>query len=108
VEPTPSFLTSRGVGGSLGGSTHLAQRGGVNVIKQERVMSQHRIYTVGTLDNKIRLVRATSRHQALSHVASTTFVVRVASQDELVKNLTAGVEVESCIAPEQMQIESLA
>ena len=68
-------------------------------------MKQHRIYIVGTLDNKVRLVRASSRHQALSYVASTSFVVRVASQDELVKNLSSGVAVETCLPPEQMSIE---
>jgi hypothetical protein len=41
----------------------------------------------------------------LSYVASTSFVVRVASQDELVKNLSSGVAVETCLPPEQMSIE---
>jgi hypothetical protein len=68
-------------------------------------MKQHRIYIVGTLDNKVRLVRASSRHQALSYVASTSFVVRVASQDELVENLSTGVAVETALPPEQMSIE---
>lgn len=67
-------------------------------------MKQHRIYIVGTLDNKVRLVRASSRHQALSYVASTSFVVRVASQDELVKNLTSGVAVETALPLEQLEI----
>jgi hypothetical protein len=67
-------------------------------------MKQHRIYIVGTLDNKVRLVRASSRHQALSYVASTSFVVRVASQDELVENLTSGVAVETALPLEQLEI----
>ena len=67
-------------------------------------MKQHRIYIVGTLDNKVRLVRASSRHQALSYVASTSFVVRVASQDELVENLTTGVAVETALPLEQLEI----
>ena len=68
-------------------------------------MKQHRIYIVGTLDNKVRLVRASSRHQALTYVASTSFVVRVASQDELVKNLSWGVAIETCLQAVQMSIE---
>ena len=68
-------------------------------------MTQERIYIVGSLDNNVRLVRATSRHQALSYVASTTYVVRVASQDELVKGLTSGVAVETARAAEQLQVD---
>ena len=41
-----------------------------------------------------RLVKAGLRQQALSHVANSTFVIRVASQDELVNALTAGIKVE--------------
>ena len=68
-------------------------------------MTQERIYIVGSLDNTVRLVRATSKHQALSYVASTTYVVRVASQDELVKSLTSGVAIESARAAEQLAID---
>lgn len=68
-------------------------------------MKEDRIYIVGSLDNRIRLVRARSRHQALSYVASTTYVVRVASQDELITGLTTGVAIESCRPPEQIEIE---
>jgi hypothetical protein len=48
-----------------------------------------RIYAVyhGT---QARLVRAKNRSQALSHVAQSTFNVRVASQEELVTNLKNG------------------
>lgn len=68
-------------------------------------MKEDRIYIVGSLDNSIRLVRARSRHQALSYVASTAYVVRVASQDELIKGLSTGVAIESCRPPGQIEIE---
>lgn len=57
-------------------------------------MSQ-RIYIVGTPDNQVRLVRSTTRQQALSHVANHLFTVRVANQDDLVNALTSGVKVEN-------------
>jgi hypothetical protein len=63
-----------------------------------------RIYTVGH-NGTVRLVRATTRQQALSHVANTTFQIRVASQDDLVKYLTAGAKVESYRHPDQGQLE---
>ena len=67
-------------------------------------MKEDRIYIVGSPDNSVRLVRASSKHQALSYVASTTYVVRVATQNELVDNLMQGVVLESCRPPEQMQV----
>jgi hypothetical protein len=67
-------------------------------------MREDRIYIVGSPDNSVRLVRAASKQQALSYVASTTYVVRVATQNELVDNLMQGVLLESCRPPEQMQI----
>ena len=51
-----------------------------------------------------RLVKAGLRQQALSHVANSTFVIRVASQDELVNALTAGTKVEQYRAPEQADL----
>ncbi len=67
-------------------------------------MAQQRIYLVGTPDNKIRLIRATLRQQALSHVANTLLTVRVASQDDLVKALTSGIEIEQYRQPEQPEL----
>jgi hypothetical protein len=67
-------------------------------------MAQQRIYLVGTPDNKIRLIKATLRQQALSHVANTMLTVRVASQDDLVKALTSGVEIEQYRQPEQPEL----
>ena len=48
-----------------------------------------------------RLVKASLRQQALSHVANSTFNISVASQDELVKAIVDGVTVEQYRAPEQ-------
>ncbi len=67
-------------------------------------MAQQRIYQVGTPDNKIRLIKASLRQQALSHVANTLLTVRVASQDDLVKALTSGIEIEQYRQPEQPEL----
>lgn len=62
-----------------------------------------RIYMVGMNDG-VRLVRASSRRQALSHVAKQKILVKVATQDELVQHITAGVVVENYKAPEQQEL----
>ena len=67
-------------------------------------MTAQRIYIVGTPTGEIRLVRASVRQQALSHVANSVFTVRVASQDDLVAAVTKGVPVENYKAPEQMDL----
>jgi len=67
-------------------------------------MSAQRIYIVGTPSGEIRLVRASIRQQALSHVANSVFTVRVASQDDLVSAVTKGVPVETYKAPEQLEL----
>ncbi len=67
-------------------------------------MAQQRIYLVGTPDNKIRLIKASIRQQAVSHVANTMLTVRVASQDDLVKALTEGIAIEQYNAPEQQDL----
>ena len=51
-----------------------------------------------------RLVKASLRQQALSHVANSVFNVHVASQDDLVKHLTSGTKVEQYRAPEQQEL----
>ena len=51
-----------------------------------------------------RLVKASLRQQALSHVANSTFNIAVATQDELVKAITAGTKVEQYRAPEQADL----
>ena len=67
-------------------------------------MATQRIYIVETPNGDIRLVRASLRQQALSHVANSTFTVQVASQDDLVDAVTKGVTVESYKAPEQADL----
>lgn len=67
-------------------------------------MTAQRIYTIGTPDGKVRLVKATSRAQALSHVANSVFVIRVANQDDLVYNLSKGVMVEYVSDGEQLDL----
>ena len=67
-------------------------------------MANQRIYLVGTPDNKVRLVRATIRQQAVAHVANTMLTVRVATQDDLVKALTEGIEIEQYRQPEQQEL----
>jgi hypothetical protein len=63
--------------------------------------SQQRIYVVGTPDNQVRLVKASVRQQAISHVANHLFTVRVASQDDLIKAIGDGVKVENYRDPDQ-------
>ena len=67
-------------------------------------MATQRIYIVGTPTGETCLVRASIKQQALSHVANSVFVVRVASQDELVQAVSKGVTVENYKAPEQVDL----
>jgi len=66
-----------------------------------------RIYLIGAADPHLstRLVRASNRHQALTHVAQTLFTVRVASQEDLVAYLALGVQVEMARDGDQLKIE---
>jgi hypothetical protein len=70
-------------------------------------MSASRIYLVGSSDPAfpVRLVKATIRQQALTHVAQSLFTVRVASQDDLITYLGKGVKVESARDGEQLEIQ---
>lgn len=52
-----------------------------------------------------RLVKASLRQQALSHVANSTFNISVASQDDLVAAITEGIRVEQYRAPEQADLD---
>lgn len=67
-------------------------------------MAQQRIYLVGTPDNKVRLIKASIRTQAVSHVANTMLTVRVASQDDLVRELSKGTPVEQYAGPDQQEL----
>ena len=51
-----------------------------------------------------RLIKASLRQQALSHVANSTFNIHVATQDDLVRELTAGKSIEQYRAPEQVEL----
>jgi hypothetical protein len=53
-----------------------------------------RIYIVFGSQDGTRLVKASLRQQALSHVASTEFSVRVATQEDLIKQISAGTPIE--------------
>ena len=53
----------------------------------------------------IRLVRANHRSQALSYVASMELTVRVATQDDLVTYLEAGLPIETAVSPEQGKLD---
>lgn len=60
-----------------------------------------RIYVVNDTranPSRQRLVRATSRAQALRHVAQDSFAVEVAGQNALVFLLGNGVQVEDAVA----------
>lgn len=59
-----------------------------------------RIYAV-TDGTTTRLVKATTPASAVSHVARSTYSVRVASQDDLVTMLSQGVAVETIRAEQQ-------
>lgn len=69
-------------------------------------MATQRIYMVGTPEKGKRLIKATHRQQALTHVANSMFTIRVATQDDLVESLGEGVQVEQCKAPEQLEIDA--
>ncbi len=58
-----------------------------------------RIYKV-TYNNNAVLVRASTRSQAVSHVAGKEMAVAVATQDDIVNALQAGAKVEDAKAGE--------
>ena len=63
-----------------------------------------RIYIVFGTQEGARLVKASLRQQALSHVASTEFNIRVATQDDLVNQIRAGTEVEQYRSQDQTEL----
>jgi hypothetical protein len=62
-----------------------------------------RIYIVG-YGQETRLVRASTRAQALNHVAHGIIKVQIPTQDELVDLVTKGKSVESAIRHEQDEL----
>jgi hypothetical protein len=63
-----------------------------------------RIYLIAS-NRGVRLVRANTRAQALNHVASQEFTVRVATQDDLVKYLSEVSAVETATPPDQGKLD---
>lgn len=67
-------------------------------------MSKTRIYTVLDEDtDKRRLVRATNNAQAVRHVTSNRFAAAVTPQEQLVRLLGEGVEIEDAKAEPQQE-----
>lgn len=60
----------------------------------------NRIYVV-TDGTNTALVRAISRAQAIAHIARSRFSVRVASQDDIVTLVSAGIAVDDATSPQK-------
>jgi hypothetical protein len=67
-------------------------------------MAIQRTYLIGTPSGEVRLVKATVRSQALTHVANSLFTLRVATQDDLIEHLTKGVKVETVNDGDQLPL----
>lgn len=67
-------------------------------------MATQRTYLIGTPSGEVRLVKATVRSQALTHVANSLFTLRVATQDDLIEYLTKGVKVEAVNDGDQISL----
>lgn len=67
-------------------------------------MSNVRIYFIGTPGNNVRLVRAANRQQALSHVANSLFIIRKATQEDIVESVSSGIAVENYRDPDQSEL----
>ncbi len=63
-----------------------------------------RIHLVTVL-GKARLVRAATKNQAIRHVARDLIAARLASQDDLVEQLGAGMKVEDATSEPSDQDE---
>ena len=71
-------------------------------------MSKTNIYLVnGELGTTVepRLIRATTRQQALSHVAKSLLTVTLASQEDLVSLIADGAKVEDYKNTDQQELE---
>lgn len=66
--------------------------------------TKQRVYTVGVGD-QVRLIRATNRRQAISHVALGIMTIRIATQEDIINQLNQGVPIENYTAPEQIELE---
>lgn len=68
-------------------------------------MANQRIYLVTPPGGEPRLVRASHRQQAVGYVASTIISARVATQDDLVEQLTVRkIPVEDCRAMAELEL----
>lgn len=67
--------------------------------------SAQRIYIVKTPEGATRLVRATVRSQALSHVAASLLEVRVPTQEELFEAAAGGIKIEDFKNPDQKELD---
>jgi len=65
---------------------------------------KQRVYTVGVGD-QVRLIRASNRRQAIAHVSTGLMTIRVASQEDIIHQLSKGVPVENYTASEQIELE---
>jgi len=71
-------------------------------------MSKTNIYLVnGEIGTTVepRLVRASTRQQALSHVAKSMLTVTLASQEDLVNLVVNGIKVEDYKNTDQQELE---
>lgn len=68
-------------------------------------MSKARIYLVSGNNGENRLVRATTRHQSIMHVASAAYTSQVASQEDLVESLQSGMQIENYKDFDQQELE---
>jgi hypothetical protein len=64
-----------------------------------------RIYLVSDVEGNGRLVRAINRQHALAYVSKLTFSAKLATQDELIEYVSAGVPVQDATAAEQEAAE---
>jgi hypothetical protein len=64
-----------------------------------------RIYIVGTPDGDIRLIRAKTKNQAMSHFLTNNITIKVASQDELLDAVKDGCEVENYKHADQIELD---
>ena len=64
-----------------------------------------RVYIVSTQDGTNRLVKASVASQAIMHVAKSAFIAKVASQDDLIEELSKGTKVETYGETAQAELE---
>jgi hypothetical protein len=80
-----------------------AKRNRIGLLKtNRRAKMAERIYIVYGSQQGTRLVKASLRQQALSHVANGEFNIHVATQDDLVRELSEGTKIEQYRPPEQI------